>query len=178
MKIVAIVGKSGSGKSYLMDKLKNIDNDLHFVKSYSTREIRKGDPKDKDTHTFVNMEYFEKNKHKAISIYTNGEYYNWIDINLFKEDKINIIAIDPKALNEELSLFCYENNIDLKTVYVFVEEDIRKQRLSNRGNKYKEEEHLSINKLDLDVLSSVYIYNNNNQEFKEDHIENVLKYIK
>ena len=53
-----IVGKSGSGKDYLCSILDGKD---HFqVKSDTTRPVRKEDPKDETSHTFITMDEFRK----------------------------------------------------------------------------------------------------------------------
>ena len=101
MQIIAICGKSASGKSYFINQLLTNKDKYHYVKSYTTREVRKNDENDINTHTFVDDKFFEINKDKAIAMYHSPKgYHSWIDEYSFVENKINLYAIDPIALRD------------------------------------------------------------------------------
>ena len=70
-----IVGKSGSGKDYLCNKLDGKNH--HQVRSYTTRPPRKKDPKDKTSHTFITEEEFTNFKKEDMFVYTkyNDNHY-------------------------------------------------------------------------------------------------------
>lgn len=149
MIIICIMGKSGTGKSTVIEALCKQNNIYHSVKSYTTRPIRDYDPNDINTHTFVNDAYWENNKDKALAVYHNKEkdYYSWTDENSFKEDKINLYAIDPKAYLELLKNPKMQNH-HLFGIYLYIDEEVRMERLCGRGDEYSEEYHL-----DYDILN-------------------------
>lgn len=163
MQIIAICGKSASGKSYFINQLLTNKDKYHYVKSYTTREVRKNDENDINTHTFVDDKFFEINKDKAIAMYHSPKgYHSWIDKDSFVEDKINLYAIDPIAVRDELYPYCEKNNIDLKIYYLYVPEYIRKRRYFEREgnlNGYSDEPHLDISQL-KNIKDKVIVYNN------------------
>lgn len=151
MIIVCIMGKSGTGKSTLINGLCESNSLYHAVKSYTTRPIRNYDPNDVNTHTFVNDIYWEHNKEKALAVYHNQEkdYYSWTDKNSFVADKVNLYAIDPKAYKELLK------NPEMKQhhligIYLNIDEEERANRLFKRKDTYEEEYHL-----DYDILNDI-----------------------
>ena len=103
-----IVGKSGSGKDYLCSKLEGKNH--HQVKSYSTRPIRKDDPKDKMSHTFITNDEFNNFKKEDIFAYTkynNNHYFVTKEMlrnqDLYIIDPTGIRYILDKYINKELA---------------------------------------------------------------------------
>lgn len=98
-KVICILGKSGVGKDTLTKELcKN--KKFHFVKSYTTREVRKNDIEDINHHTFVKKSFREEFSEKdIIAEYRNEKlgYCSWTSKDLFSEDKINVYVIDIDA---------------------------------------------------------------------------------
>lgn len=145
MKVICLMAKSASGKSHLIKELKE-RYDVHEVKSYTTREVRKDDPNDHNTHVFVDNEFWENNKDKAIATYhsPNG-YWNWTDINSFDKDRINLYCIDSICANDVFYPYCKENGIDCEFVYLDIDTEERKRRyLKREGNldNFTNEPHL------------------------------------
>lgn len=144
-KIVAVVGKSGSGKSTMIKGVQNA-LDVNIIKSKTTREVRDYDPEDADTHHFVTQELYEQEKATAVAMYNSPKgYHSWISPGMITSGRVNIYAIDPIALEEQLIPYCKEHSILLEIVYVDIDENLRKTRISQRGCDHKEysiENHL------------------------------------
>ena len=98
MKTIAIMAKSGTGKTTVIDKLCSERPDIfHYVKSFTTRPVRQNDTKDKESHIFVSEAFYERKKDYAFAVYHSPKgYHSWTDESSFMEDKINIYAIDSK----------------------------------------------------------------------------------
>ena len=145
-KIIAICGKSASGKSTLISEIEKLAPHItQVVKSHTTRAVR--DEFDKTTHDFVTDEYYLKNKHKAISTYNAPEgYVNWTDDDCFSENHINLYAIDSIALNNEFYQVCKERGWDLEVIYVTVPNSVRRRRILCRDKtleNFSNEKHLN-----------------------------------
>lgn len=160
IEIIAICGKSSSGKTTTIKEIKKILGiQAHIVKSYTTRKERTYDPEDINSHIFVDKEFYRDNKDKAIAIYDSPKgYHSWIDSNSFYNG-INIYAIDPKAVVNELAPYCKQNKWKLTVFYLDVSEKERKRRYKKRENTLKgfsEEKHLDnsiFNGADVDCWS-------------------------
>lgn len=149
MKILAIVAKSSSGKSTIINKLvESFPEKFHAVKSYTTREIRENDPNDINTHMFVNKAFWEQAKDKALAVYHSPKgYVSWTDESSFDKDKINLYAIDAKALNDELYPHCKALGYDIGAIYFMISDEERKRRYIKRENSldgFSQEEHLEL----------------------------------
>lgn len=156
-KIVCIMGKSGTGKSFVINQLiKKYPDKFSSVKSYTTRGVRVDDPEDIKTHIFVNDCFWEDNKNKAIAVYHSPKgYISWTDEDCFDDDKINLYAIDPLAVNNELYPYAIKHNIPIHCIYLSISDDIRKERYCKREGSldgYNNEEHLNYN-----ILKNVYL---------------------
>lgn len=150
--IVSIMGKSGSGKSTIINKICEMDNKFYGVKSYTTRNMR-NDENDKTTHVFVDKEFYDSHKDAAIAMYhSNNNYHSWTDDNSFKSDCINLYAIDSKEFVNFSNK--YKNIYNIYGIYLKVDEEERKKRLNLRNdyNYYSLEDH----------LSEKYLYNSKN----------------
>lgn len=137
MKIVAIIGSSGVGKTHLINTLLNIyPYRYHKVLSATTRPPRDEElvNKNKD-HYFVDKKYlpFELNTETIIAITTiEDEIYYFTEFNL-KREKINLIAIDEEGLTQ-LQKYCYGYNHELKVIKVIRPHN---QIPKSRKNRYK-----------------------------------------
>lgn len=145
-KIVAVVGKSGSGKSSIIRGVEDI-LDINVIKSKTTRKVREYDPEDADTHYFVTQETYEQEKDTAVAMYNSPKgYHSWISPGMITSGRVNIYAIDPVAIEEHLIPYCRANSIQLEIVYIDIDEKTRKNRIEQRGcdhKEYSEEAHLA-----------------------------------
>lgn len=127
-KIYLVVGASGSGKDYIVDKLCE-KFDMKKVISRTTREPRY---KDEATHIFVTNEQADKEFGYAIAktIYNGNRYYTLIE-DLVKAD---FYIIDPKgvySINDDiLEQFSYE------IIYIKTSWWTRFKNMKKRGDKF------------------------------------------
>lgn len=145
MVIIGIMGKSGTGKSTLIEGLCKSNPLYKHITSYTTRGIRKDDPNDINTHVFVDDDFWSKHKDKAWAVYhdkVNG-YYNWTDETLFDPHKINLYAIDSKAFADLTHKHSGEHFFF--GIYLDLDWQEREQRLFKRDGvtNAPAEEHLS-----------------------------------
>lgn len=162
-KILCIMGKSGIGKSTLIKELSK-NNNFYNVKSFTTREERKNDPNDKNTHIFVTNEKYEKDlkNNKIIALYSSPlGYYSYTSVESFNIEKINLYAIDPIAFNELSKKY---NNV--YGIYLDLDENERIKRKTNRDLDLKvdPEEHLDKKHL---IGDNLLILNIDNKTPKE-----------
>lgn len=146
IKVLCIMGKSGSGKSTIANRLVTLAPEKYsLVKSFTTRKVRESDPEDTKTHIFVSEEDYQKDIDKVVALYESPlGYKSYVTKNLFDVDKVNIFVIDPKAYSE--LVVDHSDELDIVGVYIAVSEDERMRRLQQRGSdvfKYTKEEHLS-----------------------------------
>lgn len=158
-KIICVMGKSGSGKSTLINETVKLFDNFYAVKSYTTRKPRENDPEDIKTHKFVLKECLNKDEEnkQVVSLYHSDKgYYSWTTHSCFKENKINLYAIDPIACIEFIEK--YSDMYDIYTVYLSIDDKERLLRLKIRDGitKLPEEEHLSIKHLKPLIANDKY----------------------
>jgi guanylate kinase len=131
-KIILIVGKSGTGKSTLVD---TVCAKLGFynTKSYTTREPRKNDC----SHHFITKEKYQE--YKANGLIYGEDYLFGHNYFVLKHDMdVNHFYItSPKTANE-LTKKLNKLNCLTKTIHFYASDDIRIQRLKERGDSETE----------------------------------------
>mgnify|MGYP003397444117 CR=1 FL=1 len=145
-KVVGIIGKSGVGKSFLVNKFYEIyknKNMFNIIKSYSTRAPR--DIEDFKTHTFVTEDFYNnaKKNNNIISDYRSPKNYNnFATHNLFLNSKINIFTVDVMAFNKLCEM---PELYDCMAIVIDIDEETRRKRLEeNRQEMFTVEDHLDI----------------------------------
>lgn len=132
-KVVAIIGKAGSGKdSLLRNVLKLTDNSFHKIVTNTTRPPREKEKQGIDYNFLTEEEYFKKKKNNEIleSAEYRGWYYSTSYDNL-DENKINIGVFGPYSLLNIIN----NQNIDIFPIYV---ECSNKERLMRQLKREKE----------------------------------------
>lgn len=131
-RIILVVGKSGTGKSTLVD---TICAKLGFknIKSYTTRQPRTNDC----SHHFITRTQYNEFKSSGL-IYTQdfifGHYYFTTKRDI---DSHHFYITSPKSANElveKLKIL----NYDVLVLYFYASDDIRINRLRERGDSENE----------------------------------------
>ena len=179
---IIIIGKAASGKDYFQKQL--VSNGWIPLRQYTTRPIRPNEVGDE--YHFVTEEEFDSISYKLQSVQNfNGWKYGFdmdeaviSDVMIFSPANFFDISIssDIRCKN----LMCCSN-----VVYLDIDEDVRRERLSNRyigGNEDDSiERRLSEDKkdfsfldvLDWDLLSSRYVRLCNKSEV-DDYLKKLL----
>lgn len=126
--LMLIVGKTGSGKSSLIDKLCKLTNFKQLV-SQTTRPRRNDQDND---HIFVSVEdYLSAKENGEIVAETEiaGNYYYATKEQLYEAD---FYTIDPQG--REMLLSMDLPNIKFITVYVSCPNELREKRVIDRGD--------------------------------------------
>lgn len=105
--IFLIVGKSGSGKTTIVNRLKNVG---FSVESYTTRPKRTPDEKG---HIFITEEQFKSLQHVVAYTYFNGHHYAATQEQV---DEALFYVIDPAGI--EFFKEHYKGYKDVKAVYI------------------------------------------------------------
>ena len=123
--IIALIGKSGCGKTTIADKL-NREYDYNVLKSYTTRPPRNPDDTD---HTYISEDEFDKLT--DIVAFTNFNGYRYCATK-DQVDAADIYVIDPYGL-EQLKKN-YSGQKKIVSIYVDVPMDICLDRMRTRGD--------------------------------------------
>lgn len=160
LKVICIMGKSGTGKSTVVKEL--CKNDIfNYVKSFTTRKERINDPSDKETHVFVSKDHYlecEK-KSEILALYVSkNDYVSYTTKKSFDKEKINIYVIDPIAFND----FSKLKGFDVTGIYLKIDEKERTNRFFNREknlNKFSKEEELDESQIHVNNYFSIDVTN-------------------
>ena len=130
-KKIIIIGKAASGKDFLQKQL--VLKGWKPLKQYTTRPKR---PKEfGDEYYFVSEEEFDSKRHKLMSVQTfNGWKYGF-DIDEALESDVMIFSpanFSDIVLGTEKDVKCLEIIIDSNIVYIDIDENTRRERLSKR----------------------------------------------
>ena len=127
--MICIVGRTGSGKDYLAKEFERFG--YKILKSYTTRPKRY---ENEDTHIFISKEEANKIVDKMAVTEINGyEYFS--TISQVKENDIYII--DPEGLKTLTK--SVDNKEPIYVIYVFVDNNIRKEKAINRNSNTEQE---------------------------------------
>ena len=184
-KIICLIGKSGSGKSTIEQKLCS-DLEINQVVSHTTRPPRKKELDGLDYH-FVSDDYFEENKEEFIEqrLYKtkgkDGSVQIWrygVHEKDVKEGT-NLVILDPQGLEEFKKYFGKEN---IFTFYIHCSDTTRLIRMLFRGdgsNKLEVMRRFAADEEDFkDFIESRDYYkvsNENGIDSAVEEIEGVLK---
>ena len=129
-KLIALIGKAGSGKNTILRKIEKLNNPiLHSIVSYTTRPKREGEVEGKDYY-FITENKFKQmmDNHQMLEYVQFNSWWYGTGIDCLKENKLNIGIFNPSGI-KTLATF---PEIDLK-IYGIVASD--KQRLLRQLNR-------------------------------------------
>lgn len=148
-KLVCLVGKSGSGKNYIEDKIIEHFPDWHKVVTTTTRPMRKNESEGNPYHfesladflVHLNIPYYEME-------YFNGWWYATPKESILYE-KINIQIITPTGMK---NLQKYSDELDINPWYIMTSDEMRFLRQSNREDKIEVERRKIADDRDFDQV--------------------------
>lgn len=141
-KRIILVGKGGSGKDYLAEKLTEFD----FVKNigYTTRPIREGERQGINYFYVSELDFVDLKKHNCF--YETAEFNNWFygtTLNSWETSQIFIMTPGGVASIKP------EDRKDCFIVYLNISEQIRRERISKRSNADSVERRITADELDF-----------------------------
>ena len=143
-KRIIIVGKGGSGKDHMRKELQKTG--YRYCVSHTSRPKRNGESDGVDYY-FVDSEYFQKNLNRFYeSVVFNGWFYG-TSIEEFK--RANLLIMTPSGISK----LNPEDRQESLVVYIDIPEDIRRERLSERGDADSVERRLSADRDDFSKFS-------------------------
>lgn len=172
-KVVCLIGKSGSGKDTLLQRILALHPDLHEIISYTTRPQRDYEVNGKDYY-FISPADFE-NLLLSGDLVEATRFNNWFygtGRSVLKEDKINIGVFNPDGI-EALLL---DKNIKIMVYYIQAEDKTRIIRQLNREDYPNIEEIFRRYKTDEnDFYNLEFDYTPLKNENRKDIDKNVKK---
>lgn len=150
IKIIALVGKAGSGKDYWLKQICENFDDVHEIISCTTRPKRFGEVEDINYH-YLSDEQF-RNEKFVESCSFNGWYYGtrYTDLN---PNKLNVGVFNLTGIETLLR----NPDIDLTLIYLMTEDKLRLIRQLERDAS------------DIDEI--LRRYNTDKQDFNESRLE-------
>ena len=125
--ILLIIGESGNGKTSVA-KMLNEKYGLKILPSYTTRPKRH---ENEQGHIFVSEDEFRSIKIKDIVAYTKIGSYEYCAVKQ-QIDENDIYIIDLLSVNYFKNN--YKGTKNIKVVYIKTNQDLRKQRMEERGD--------------------------------------------
>lgn len=138
IKIIAIIGKAGSGKDTILNRIFTLYSTyFHKIISCTSRPPREKEIKGKDYYFYTKEHFLNKINNNEMLEYT--EFNNWLygtSLDSVSKDKINIGVFNPQGIENLLK----RNDIDLKIIYVRASAKERLLRQLNREENPNVEE--------------------------------------
>ena len=128
-KIIAIMGKAGSGKDSLMQQILSMCPMFHEIVSCTTRPMRQGEQNGVNYH-FYTMEQFLDRAYRGEMLECTT-FNNWIygtSFDSVSSERINIGVFNPAGVSALLD----NPSVDVQIIYVKASDKIRLLRQLNR----------------------------------------------
>lgn len=131
IKLIAIIGRSASGKDYLFKSTLQRNLKLNPVIHYTTRPRREGETEGQDYFFITEAEF--KRKEDNYDFFSVTSFRGWhygIDLNSFDINKINIGVFNPIEIKQLYKI--YGNKFELVIIETTAEEEYRYKRSLDR----------------------------------------------
>jgi guanylate kinase len=122
--IIAIIGKSGSGKSEIVKRYYN--QGINVIQSYTDRPERYSN---EWGHIFIKTEEVENYREDMIAYTVFDKYHYFATRSQYRGKGITFYVIDPKGVTELKNMI---TDAELKFIFLCVDEDIRIERMVKR----------------------------------------------
>jgi len=176
-KLIAIMGKSASGKDTIVKEIINRVNDIHLIISCTTRPRRENEINNIHYHFLTNEEMKEKILNEELYEYTvfNDWIYGTLKKDL-KEDISNIGVFNPEGIGYLLD----DQDLDVTVYYITASDKNRLLRqLCREDNPNIEEiirrygtDNKDFSSWNLENIPFIELHNDNDNEF-----EGCIRYI-
>lgn len=143
-KRIIIAGKGGSGKDHMRKAIQKMG--YRYCVSHTSRPKRNGESDGVDYY-FVEPEYFHKNPEAFYEIIVFNGWFYGTSLEEFK--KSDVLIMTPGGISK----LTPEDRRESLIVYIDISEDIRRDRLSERGDSDSVERRLSADEEDFDGFS-------------------------
>ena len=136
---IVIIGKGGSGKDYLRKKL--VQDGFRYCVSHTSRPIREGEI-DGEDYYFVSEEYFY-----LVHFYEEVVFNTWhYGTSIEEFNNSDLFIMTPSGLSK----MSPSDRKQSYVIYIDIDEDIRKERLSGRRDADDVERRLRADEMDFE----------------------------
>lgn len=157
--IIALVGKTASGKNVILKELIRIC-DIKPIVSYTTRPMRPGETNGVEYH-FISQDEFLKRESEGFfsettkyTVASNDTWYYGASKESLKEEN-GVIIVNPDGLKYLKS----QDDLDLTVFYIHSSEDVIRGRLIKRGdNPAEADRRLAADNEDFKDIENYYNY--------------------
>lgn len=139
IKLIAIIGRSASGKDSLVQATLNAHPNLHKITHYTTRPPRPNEANEVD-YFFISEEEMNNLKKSMFSTTCFNNWYYAIGKNSFDKNKINIGVFNPIELKYLIDF--YPNSFEFHIIETRATEEDRYYRSLRRLDSFFDKEGL------------------------------------
>ena len=165
-KIIALIGKAGSGKDTVMHRLIDADSSLHEIISCTTRPRREGESNGVNYFFMTPEQFGDKVLHDEMleATYFNEWFYG-TSYESLRSDSINVGVFNPAGIDSLLGRL----DVDLKVFYINTSSKTRLIRQLNREKDPNVDEIIRRYKADEDDFNDLnFSYTTINNESFDD----------
>ena len=154
--VIAVMGKSGSGKDTFVKEALRREPSLHNLVSYTTRPIRENEINGVDYHFISEDDFIEQiNSNKMLEYNIFNQWYYGTSIEDFSTEKVNIGVFNPQGVRDLIK----NDNVNVTVLYLTTNDKIRLIRQLNREDNPNVDEIIrrySTDKKDFSDLTFKY----------------------